>query len=302
MIGDLFSIFFSVIAPVFGVVIIGYLAAKPLGLEAHSLSRSAYFIFIPCFIFDVLSSAEVSASLVLRMLSYITVVHLAIALLALIIARLLGHNSKMAAAYIIIGVFGNVGNFGLPLITFRLGDEAVLPATIYFLGILTVAFVICVGAANYVKGGSLSAVIAVIKTPALLAIPPALLVNVSNIDLPLVLTRITGLLGSAMIPIMLLSLGVQLAGSERIALERDMVIASAIRLIGSPALALLLVAPFGLTGIERGAGIFQSGMPAAVLCSIIALEHDLLPDFVTKTVLFSTIGSVFTLTILLAVV
>ena len=69
MVGDLFSIFFGVIAPVFGVVIIGYLSAKPLGLEARSLSRSAYFLFIPCFIFDVLSSAEVSASLLVRMLS-----------------------------------------------------------------------------------------------------------------------------------------------------------------------------------------------------------------------------------------
>ena len=302
MLGDVLSIFFSVIAPVFGVVIIGYFSAEPLGLEARSLSRSAYFLLIPCFIFDVLSSAEVSASLVVRMLSYITIVHLGVALLALAVARAMGHNSRMAVAFVIIGVFGNVGNFGLPLITFRLGDEAVLPATIYFLGILTVSFVICVGAANYVKGGSLSAVTAVIKTPALIAIPPALLVNISGLDLPLVLTRITGLLGSAMIPIMLLSLGVQLAGSERIALDRDMVVASAIRLIGSPALALLLVSPFGLTGIERGAGIFQAGMPAAVLCSIIALEHDLLPDFVTKTVLFSTIGSVFTLTILLAVV
>ena len=43
-------------------------------------------------------------------------------------------------------------------------------------------------------------------------------------------------------------------------------------------------------------------MPAAVLTSLIALEHDLLPDFVTTTVLFSTILSSITLTLVLALV
>ena len=46
----------------------------------------------------------------------------------------------------------------------------------------------------------------------------------------------------------------------------------------------------------------QAAMPAAVLTSIIALEYDLLPDFVTRTVLFSTLASVVTLTLILAVV
>jgi hypothetical protein len=48
--------------------------------------------------------------------------------------------------------------------------------------------------------------------------------------------------------------------------------------------------------------VFQAAMPTAVLASIIALEHNLLPDFVTTAVLFSTVASVVTLTLLLAFV
>ncbi|MGB5049088.1 MAG: AEC family transporter, partial [Caldilineaceae bacterium] len=81
----------------------------------------------------------------------------------------------------------------------------------------------------------------------------------------------------------------------------DMFIASGVRLLGGPLLALLLVIPFGLTGLERGAGILQASMPSAVLASIIALEHDLLPDFVTPTVLLSTLLSLVTLTGLMVV-
>jgi malate permease and related proteins len=42
-------------------------------------------------------------------------------------------------------------------------------------------------------------------------------------------------------------------------------------------------------------------MPAAVLASIIAIEHNLLPTFVTATVLFSTLLSIVTLAAILAV-
>lgn len=300
----LVSIFFNVVAPVFGLVILGYLVAKPLGLEARTLSRAAYYIFIPSFIFNVISSAEVQANAIVRMLGYTVLVHISIAVIGYLVARALGHSQKMIAAFVIIAVFGNVGNFGLPIIEFQLGSAAILPATIYFLGILTTAFIICVAVASYASDGqrsTLTAVSSVLKTPALLAILPALLANSFNITPPLLLSRMTTLLGNAMVPVMLLSLGVQLASNQRIRLTRDIVIASLIRLIGGALLAIVLVIPFGLTGIERGTGIIQAAMPAAVLCSIIALEYDIEPDFVTQTVLFSTIASVGTLTLLLAV-
>jgi predicted permease len=142
----------------------------------------------------------------------------------------------------------------------------------------------------------------VLKTPALLALLPALLFNWLDLTPPLVLVRSTGLLAEAMVPTMLLTLGVQLAGIGLPRFDRDVIIASAIRLLTGPCLAMILAAPFALTGLERGTGILQAGMPAAVFASIIALENDLLPDFVTTTVLFSTLASLITLTVLLALV
>jgi len=48
--------------------------------------------------------------------------------------------------------------------------------------------------------------------------------------------------------------------------------------------------------------VLQAAMPAAVLASIIAVENDLLPEFVITTVLFSTLLSIVTLTVVLAIV
>ena len=210
-----------------------------------------------------------------------------------------------AAWGMLIAVFGNVGNFGLPIVRFRFpGDQAALAtATIYFLAIMIIAFIICVAAANWHRAGSIRAVVAVFKTPALLAVPPALLVNWANLNygvsLPPIMSRPIELLSAAMIPTMVVALGCQLAGAGIPRPNWDMAISSAIRLLGGPLLAFGLAAPFGLVGIERSVGILQASMPAAVLVSIIAVENDLLPEFVIATVLFSTLASVVTLTIVL---
>jgi predicted permease len=79
-------------------------------------------------------------------------------------------------------------------------------------------------------------------------------------------------------------------------------VASTARLVFGPALALALAAPFALTGVARGTGVLQAAMPAAVLTTLIAMEHDLIPEFVTTVVLFSTLASAVTLTIVLAIV
>jgi predicted permease len=307
-VSELLTTFANVLAPVFLLVLLGYLAAPRLHLDARTLSRFSYFILTPAFIFDVMSKARVELGLAIRMTGFSFMVHLLCAGLALLVAKLLRRPPQMAAAYVLIAVFGNVGNFGLPIIRFRFpGDEAVMAtATIYFLAILVVAFVICVLAANWHRGGSLRAVIAVFKTPALIAVPPALLANWLNLSygwsLPPIVTRPIELLAAAMIPTMVVALGCQLASAGIPKPDLDMVVASAVRLGGGPILALLLAVPFGISGIERSVGILQASMPAAVLVSIIAVENDLLPEFVTAAVLFSTLASVITLTIVVSLI
>ncbi len=302
MLLQLADIFISVITPVFGLVVIGYLAGPPLKLEARTLSRAAYYLFIPAFVFDVISKAHVAAAELGMMVLYGTSIVLLTAALGALTARLFRQPAPVIAAFALIASFGNVGNFGLPLIEFKLGSQAMTPATIYFLTISIASFVVGVGAASYVRGGGLSAALSVVKTPALLALPPALFFARTGISLPTPAARIITLLAQAMIPVMLVALGVQLAASAGLRIDRKTLLASGVRLLGGPAVAAGLALLLGMTDLPRATAIIQSGMPAAVLTSIIALEYDLLPDFVTATVLVSTLASAITLTLLLAFV
>ena len=298
-IGGIFLVFLNVVTPVFILVVIGYFVGPRLNIEARSLSRTAYFVFIPAFVFNIISEAKIDSELALQMLSFILVAQIAVALLGFLVGKALRQSREITAAFVLIATFGNVGNFGLPLIVFRLGETARTFATVYFVATVFISFVICVGVASWARSGGVTAVFSVFKTPALIALIPALVFNITDLEVPIFLSRLSGLLGQAMIPVMLITLGVQMGDIPKIKINFNVFAASTVRLIGGPVLALLIVPYFGLEGLERSTGILQAAMPAAVLASIIALEYKLLPEFVTTTVLFSTLYSILTLTVIL---
>jgi hypothetical protein len=302
MLSQLPSVFVDVVAPVFAIVAIGFVLGPRLALDSRTLSRAAYYVFVPAFTFDVISRSAVPLGTAGRMAAYAVVTHLSFGAIAFLVARALRRSRAVTAAYVMLSVFGNVGNFGLALITFRLGDAALVPATIYFIVIVLTSFVVCVGVAAWTRRGGLSAVASVFKTPAIVVAVPAALVSGAQVEMPLLVSRTVGLLGAAMIPVMLFALGVQLAETRALRPTRDTVIVSALRLVGAPAVAWALAGPFGLSGLERASGILQAGMPAAILVAIIASEHEIAPAFVTGAVLFSTVLSIATLTLLLVLV
>lgn len=296
---ELFSVFLNVIMPVFGIVLLGYLLGGRLNLQAQTLTRAAYYVFVPAFIFQAIGRSDIPLESAAKMLCFIMATHLLAALAAGGLARLMGRSREMIAAFVMIAVFGNVGNYGLAVIRFRLGDAAIAPATIYFVAITVTAFVVCVGAAGWARGGSRGALSGLLRTPALWATVPGLIVSHGDLAMPLMLTRMIGLLADAMIPVMLFALGLQLLEQQRVHFTADVAVASGARLLLAPALACLVAIPFGLSHIDYASGVLQAGMPTAILVAIISKENQIVPDFVTSVVLFSTLASLVTLTLIM---
>lgn len=299
---QLFIIFLNILTPVFGLVLLGYWVGPRLEIDARSISRVAYYILAPAFLFNVFSNATLEADMMLRMAGYAVVVALLTGVAAFLIARMMKLSADLISAFVLLGVFGNVGNFGFPIIQFKFGLEAIVEASVYFIVLSPVGFIVGVAAATWNRDGRLGAIAAVFKTPVVVAAVPSLLVSFLEIPIPLALSRIIELLAGGMIPLMLLTLGLQMANITDIKLDRNVFVASLTRLVIGPLLGVALAAPFALSEIARGTGILQAAMPAAVFTSLIALEHRLLPEFITTSVLISTLLSALTLTIVLAIV
>jgi len=299
---QLFTIFLNILTPVFGLVLIGYMLGPRLEIEARSVSRYAYYVLTPAFLFNVFSTAQIEANLALRMVLFATVGTLLMALAGYALARLMRCSTEMTAAFVLISVFGNVGNFGFPIIQFKYGEGAIVEASLYFIVMSTLGFIVGVAAATLSSGGGFGAMLSVFKTPAIIAAIVAVAANVLNVPVPLFFERIVGLMAGALIPTMLFTLGIQLAGMTNITFDRHVWSISILRLLIGPALGILLAVPFALSGVPRGTGILQLAMPAAVLTSLIAMEHKLMPEFVTTIVLLTTILSALTLTLVLYIV
>jgi predicted permease len=299
---QLVSVLVNVIVPVFAVALIGYLAAPRLGLEPRTISRSAYYLFAPAFVFDLLSRADMEMEQALRMVAFVLLVYAGCGLLGFLGAKILGRPREVIAAYVLVAIYSNSGNFGLSLTEFRFGEEALALATVYFLVITVLGFVVGVAAAGWARGGSHAAIGAVVKTPVLIAVVPALFFAATGIPVPDVIGRIVELLGRAAIPVMLVTLGVQLSRVEKPRISRDVVAASAVRLVGGPGLAFVVGSLLGMGAMEQSVGILQASTPVAVTTAIIALEYDLAPDYVTTTLLFSTIASLVTMTVVLSLI
>jgi predicted permease len=110
------------------------------------------------------------------------------------------------------------------------------------------------------------------------------------------------LLSDAAIPAMLVVLGIQLSRASMRGQIRPILMASSLRLLAGPLLAFGLVLLFGMSGYARQVSIVQAGMPTAVATGVLATEFGSDAEFATATILVSTVLSMATLSVLLALV
>ena len=110
------------------------------------------------------------------------------------------------------------------------------------------------------------------------------------------------MMGKAAVPLMLLLLGMQLADTRLTQGIKLAGLATIIRLVVTPALAWPLANLLSLAGPTLQACLVEASMPTAVTATVLAIEFDAQPEFVTSVVLLSTLASPLTLTPIIALV
>ncbi|MCD4685906.1 MAG: AEC family transporter, partial [Anaerolineae bacterium] len=142
----------------------------------------------------------------------------------------------------------------------------------------------------------------IFRVPLPYAVALGFLLNFTNTELPTPAARASEVLAQAAVPGMLVVLGLQLRRAKLKGQLRPIFTASALRLIAGPLLALPLILLMGMEGTTRQVAIVQSAMPTAVISGVLAAEFGADAEFVTATILVSTILSMATLSILLTII
>ncbi len=195
--------------------------------------------------------------------------------------------------------FGNVTYLGLPVITEMLGKQHGYVAILYDLlaatPILLTAGVFI--AAQYGRGDPVSFVASVrrvLRLPPLWGVATGIAVHLGGIQVPQIVLDTAGLMGKAVIPIMIFTVGLALDFSD---LRRMPIAIPAlvIKLGAAPVLAWWTGSQFGVTGEALKAVTIEGAMPVMVLSLVIADEFDLDVPLAAMCITVSTVALFFTM-------
>jgi predicted permease len=277
----------------------GFLLGKKFGLESRTLSRILFYLFSPVLVFNLLMKSHLQFDQAVLTVTFAASVMLVLIGLGFVTGRLLQLERPLLMAVMMTAAFGNTGNYGLPLISFAFGEDALAYGTLYF--VTTSLFFNTLGVLMASLGHTdlKTALRGLFRVPTVYAILLAVMLTPLKIQPPLAVARTLDLVASATIPLMLILLGLELTRVRWSHSVRAISLGVFLRLVAGPLVGFLLAVPFGLEGVARQGNLVQTGVPAAVTNTVIASEYGLEPTLVTAIIFVGTVISPLTLTPLL---
>ncbi len=296
---DLLTTFANNLLPVMLLGAAGFLLGRALAIDSRSLGRVIFYFFSPVLVFNLLIHNDLPLGEMARTMGFSLAVFLALGALVLLVGRLVRLDRPTLIAVLLTAAFANTGNYGLPLVSFAFGEDALAHATLYF---VTNSILFNTAGVLIASLGHLDfkqAALGMLKVPTVYAVLLAALLNEFNLSLPLPLERTVGLAANGAIPLMLILLGVELSRVQWSRNLRPLGLGVGLRLLLGPLVGFLLAIPFGLTGAARQGNLIETATPAAVTNIVLATEYKLDSSLVTAIVFIGTLLSPLTLTPLL---
>jgi len=296
------DVFLEVVLPVALVAIAGGLVGRWRAVPVGPLSALVFYLFSPALVFHSLATTELSAGVSVRIVVVMLLTFIAMYIAATAWSLLRRHDASMRAAFALSATTPNAGNMGLPVALLAFGDAGFDVAVMNFVAGAVLANSAGIAIASLAGGSALQALRAPFRYPVLYAAAGGAAVNAAGVTLPVTFDAPLASLANAAVPAMLVVLGLQLQSAVRLERVADTAVVNAARLLIAPVVAWLAATAVGLDGAARGTIVVLAAMPTAVVTTIIATEFRTHPEFVTRVVVTSTIASMLTLTLLIALV
>ncbi len=293
------SILTNTILPTLLIAGVGFILAQTLHPDRRSLTQVIMNVLIPCLVFQNLTQSNIPLSDFGRMALFAILVVAISAGVVLVISAVLRLNHVITTTFMLMVMFSNVGNMGLPVITLAFGQEALTYGTVYFVVNNLLLYTVGTLIASSGREPFARALGRVLRMPVIYGVLAAGIFQLFRLQLPGPVSTAVGMVARAAIPMMLLMLGMQLH-SAGFKITRLVGLGTLTRLVLVPGAAFLVNGLIGLSGPALQAGMLEAAMPSGVMASMFAAEYDIEPEFAANMVLLTTLFSPLTLTILIS--
>ncbi|MGE3961523.1 MAG: AEC family transporter [Dehalococcoidia bacterium] len=296
------SVFFEVVLPVALIAILGAAVGRWQSIPVRPVSGLVFYLFSPSLVFHSLSTTEVPGGDALRIVAVGVLTFVAMYVAATAWSTAFRHPRALRAGFALAAVTPNVGNMGLPVALLAFGQAGFDIAVVNFVVGAVLAYTAGIAVASMAGGSAARALQAPFRYPVVYAAAAGVAVNALNVDLPVTIEAPVETLAGAAVPVMLVVLGLQLHVAAAMTEVRDTIASNALRLLIAPVAAWLVASAVGLDELARDTLVVLAAMPTAVVATVLATEFNARPDFVTRSVVLSTLLSMVTATALITLV
>ena len=292
-----------IIFSIIGMILIGFFAKKINLLssdDVETLNKIVVNIALPCMIFQALYVANTSLFSSLSILTlYMLICSLIVGIITYLILKTAGFQSRKIWTIIVCVVMGNTGFLGYPITSGIFGAEGMIRAV--FCDITTSIIFITLSIILLVlfEGRFEKALRKIIIFPPLWAIILGLLFNIFSIPITEVGETIVDYLAGATVPLIMISLGLSLNIDGLKNHFMEVSFASIMKLIVYPLIGLGVMAILGISGLNHTIGLIEAAMSSAMLCLVLALNHNLDVDLTSDCLFTSTLFALVTIPVIL---
>ena len=295
----------AIIAPVFLLVLAGYLAAYTGVLkvrDVEGLSRFVFNIALPVLLFQSLSNVTLPEQIEWQFLfSYYLVVVVIYGLGMWLSRRWFAAPAQEQSIFGMSSSYSNLVLIGLPIISAGLGDAALLP--LFLLVSVHSAILFFITSVLVERGGgngrSPRQIIRqtskrLIRNPIIIGLALGFLVNILAIPIPQSISTALDIIAKATLPCSLFVLGGMLTTYKLAGHFTEAGLIITLKLVIQPILVWLLVFPvFHVDPLWGAVAVMAAGMPVGINVYIYAQNYQLGTAALSTAVLLSTILAAF---------
>ena len=310
----------GLIAPLFSIMVLGYLAGRIAKLPLTGLAWLNFFVIyiaLPAMFYNLLSKTSLSDFASYRFVAVTTFATLLVFCLSFFIACGLNYfrtgDTKVGEATIqgFGGAYGNIGYMGPPLALAAFGPAAIVPAAMIFsfdnAMHFTLAPLLMALKDQGQKGGNIQilslagAIIwKIISHPFILATIAGLGAAAIQFVPPMPIVQILDMLAGAAAPCALFMMGITAALRPLKSVPVELTYLVPIKLVLHPLLIYLMLTNLGnFSPVFVQTAILMAALPSATNVFILAEQYGLWQERASSAVIMSTIISVVTLSLVL---
>lgn len=303
---------FAIILPIFIIILFGYLCrtSGKLGITAASeINKAVVWIFLPALLFKICATSHISE--LWQPQFFISYTLGCIIIFALIMFWRMWQKHDLTTASIdgLSASYANVGYIGIPFCVLLFGEKGLKPAMIATLDVVVILFaisVVIIEISQQAKANVFSSIknvmLALLKNPIIIAPVLGFLYAWSGLGIAKPFMHLLEMLAFATSPCALLSLGLFLAEKKPAIMNRSFIPLVVAKLILQPLLtAFFVFYIFDLPKMWAQSAVILSALPTGTGPYMLAELYRTEAKTISETILWSTIFSVFTLSILLMV-